>query len=772
MQGIGQQAQQTGEKAKEGGLGLSGMFKNALSFAAGGAIFAGLGFLKVQIGGIFTESMDAAAGLAQTNQVIASTHGAAGVTAASVLDLADKFSHLTKFSDDTVQAGENMLLTFTNIGKNVFPQATQTVLDMSQALGQDAKSSAIQLGKALNDPITGVSALQRVGVTFSQVQKDQIKHFMDTNNIAGAQGVILKELGKEFGGSAVAAGKTFGGQLAIAGQRLDDLKQTIGDKLMPILAQFLGWVEGSALPALQQLGGYLVSTLGPAFQAAGKIVQQVFAYLQGEQMAGLIADFQTLGTEIGQHVAPVLARLEPILQQIGAFFLSAFSAIGPLLTGVVIPAIDNVVFFIGALLSGVKPVEPMFKGVWNAFMLVGNILGEIGGALRTSFLPVWQQLVTVGQSQLLPLFKELWNAIQPLMPVLKVLGQIIGVILVVAIGLLVGILTGLIKAFANVLSAVIQIVGGVVRVFTGLVQIISGIVMLIYDIITGNWSKIGSDLGRIGQGIVNIIKGTWEIITGIVKAAWGAITGFVGGLVQGVIAFFTHLASVLVGHSIIPDMINAIILFFVNLGSRVLGLVTGLVSGVIAWFGNLAVQAILRVLNMVNSIVSFFQSLPGRAISAVGNLVGMLSGFFNGLAGQAVSWGWNIINNLASGIINGIWSALSGAMQAVGNFISSHLPFSPAKVGPLKNLALQGSKIPEQIAEGMVAGLPKLSSSLNMMLSPLVAMPALTPSTSFSGRTGTAAPINVNVYLDGAPVAKKLMPHIATAIRQATGAKF
>src|SRR6266568_4140929 len=290
--------------------GFKSMLGNALSFAGGLGVFdlasTALGYLKDQFSGVFQESMDAQAGMAQTVSVLKSTHDASGMTADAIADLAGNLSHLTTFSDDTVQAGENMLLTFTNIGKNVFPQATKTVLDMSQALGQDTKNSAIQLGKALNDPITGITALQRVGVTFDDSQKKLIKHFMDTNNIAGAQGVILQELQKEFGGSAVAAGKTFGGQLAIAGQRLDDLKQTIGDKLMPILAQFLGWVEGSALPALQQLGGYLVSTLGPAFQAAGKIVQQVFAYLQGEQMAGVIADFQTLGTEIGQHVAPVL----------------------------------------------------------------------------------------------------------------------------------------------------------------------------------------------------------------------------------------------------------------------------------------------------------------------------------------------------------------------------------------------------------------------------------------------------------------------------------
>jgi phage-related protein len=748
LQGVGQQVQQTGEKAKEGGFSLSRMFQNALSFAAGGLIQQGLGILKDQIQGIFTESMDAAAGLAQTNQVIASTHGIAGVAAQAVLDLATKFSHLTKFSDDTVQAGENMLLTFTNIGKNVFPQATQTVLDMSQALGQDAKSSAIQLGKALNDPITGVTALQRVGVTFSQTQKDQIKNFMDTNNIAGAQGVILKELQKEFGGSAEAAGKTFGGQLAIAGQRLDDLKQTIGDKLMPILAQFLGWVEGSALPALQRFGSYLVSTFGPAFRAVGGIIQQVIGYLQGDQFAGVIADFQTLATEIGQRVAPVLARLGPILQQIGAFFQAAFSAIGPLLTGVVIPAIDNVVFFIGALLAGVRPIDPIFKGAWNVFMQIGSVLQGIGSFLASTFTPLWKQLVDVWSGQILPSLKQLWAALVPLWPVLQQIGIFVGGVLVVAFGILVGVITGVVKALAGFLGGVASIIGGIVQVVTGVVQVISGIVTFFVDLLTGHFDKLGGDLKRIWDGIVNMFVGVWNIIKGIFQAAWGAISGFVSGLVQGVIGFFTHLANSLVGHSIIPDMINAIVGFFAGLLGRVIGFVVG----------------------FVNNVISFFASLPGRAMGAIGGLIGMLAGFFGGLAGQAVSWGWNIINNLAGGIINGIWNALGGAMDAVGNFIRSHLPFSPAKRGPLRDLALAGSKIPEQIGIGMVAGLPKLQSSLNLMLTPVAGVAPMMASSGVG--VGGRQDIHVHVYLDKAKMSKELLPAIAQQIRVSTGAKF
>src|SRR5258708_27683277 len=260
--------QNVDEKVKGTSSGFKSFLGNALSMAGGFAVanIAGnaIGFLSSQIGDMFQQSMDAQAGLAQTNQVIASTKGVAGETAQAVLDLATKYSHLTKFSDDTVQSASNMLLTFTNIGKNVFPMATKTVLDMSQALGQDTKNSAIQLGKALNDPLTGITALQRVGVTFTQGQKDSIKAMMQHGDIAKAQGVILKELQTEFGGSAEADGKTFPGQLKILGQSFDDLKQHVVDAVIPILQKLVGWVTSTAVPALGRFSDWFGTNAAPA----------------------------------------------------------------------------------------------------------------------------------------------------------------------------------------------------------------------------------------------------------------------------------------------------------------------------------------------------------------------------------------------------------------------------------------------------------------------------------------------------------------------------
>lgn len=181
--------------------------------------------------GAIQEAGAAQDNMAQLEAVLKSTGGAAGITADAAMDLAGSLSEMTRFEDDAILSGENLLLTFTNIGKDIFPQATQAMLDMSQSLGQDLKSSAIQLGKALNDPIAGVTALSRVGVTFTKSQKDMIKAMVESGDVMGAQKLILQELQKEFGGSAEAAGKTFAGSLDRLRNAFGNFQETIGTAL-------------------------------------------------------------------------------------------------------------------------------------------------------------------------------------------------------------------------------------------------------------------------------------------------------------------------------------------------------------------------------------------------------------------------------------------------------------------------------------------------------------------------------------------------------------
>jgi hypothetical protein len=172
---------------------------------------------------------------AQLAAVIKSTGGAAGITAEEVKRLASELQGLTNYGDEATIAGANLLLTFKNISSDTFPAATAAMLDMSAALGQDLQTSAIQLGKALNDPITGVGALTRVGVSFTEQQKEQIATLAESGRIAEAQAVILGELSSQFEGSAEAAREADGGYQAMLNS-VGDLQEVLGSQLAPALS--------------------------------------------------------------------------------------------------------------------------------------------------------------------------------------------------------------------------------------------------------------------------------------------------------------------------------------------------------------------------------------------------------------------------------------------------------------------------------------------------------------------------------------------------------
>lgn len=168
----------------------------------------------------------------QLNAVLTSTGKIAGVTADSAKKLASQLQSVTKYSDETILGGENILLKFTKIGKDVFPRVTEMALNMATAMGTDVASSAQLLGKALNDPAMGMNLLRRQGILFTDKQKEVIEHLYATNRAGEAQALMLDELAIKFGGRARAEGQTFAGQLAILRNSFDDVKESIGKTIV------------------------------------------------------------------------------------------------------------------------------------------------------------------------------------------------------------------------------------------------------------------------------------------------------------------------------------------------------------------------------------------------------------------------------------------------------------------------------------------------------------------------------------------------------------
>lgn len=202
---------------------------NELDQIAGRAAKFGLAALETAVIFSTKAAMEAEVATIKTNAVIQSTGGIAGITAGDVDHLAQSMSELSGVDDEAIQSAENVMLTFTSIGKNVFPEAMQAALDMSLALGTDLQGAVIQVGKALQDPILGISALRRVGVNFNTTAKETIQMMVDTGDAAGAQAFILKELETEFGGIAKAMGDTTQGSLNKMLNAFENLGEAIGN---------------------------------------------------------------------------------------------------------------------------------------------------------------------------------------------------------------------------------------------------------------------------------------------------------------------------------------------------------------------------------------------------------------------------------------------------------------------------------------------------------------------------------------------------------------
>jgi hypothetical protein len=231
-----------------------------------GSNFAALGVALAGAGALIAKNVQALARIetinAQTAQTIESMGNAANISATQVEALAGRLEALTATEAESIQTGANLLLTFRNIsnqagaGNDIFNQTTAIMVDMGRALREDAASSAIRLGKALNDPITGLTALRKVGVQFDDQQENTIRALQNSGDLMGAQKIILAELQAQFGGSGAAYAKTFSGQLDLMGHELGTIGEEATLAVMPALQ---GMIEQLRL---------LIPEIGPKLKAA------------------------------------------------------------------------------------------------------------------------------------------------------------------------------------------------------------------------------------------------------------------------------------------------------------------------------------------------------------------------------------------------------------------------------------------------------------------------------------------------------------------------
>lgn len=468
-----------GSAATSFGGAIGGVAKVA-GVAAGAAGIGAIGLvLKTGIGE-WNQSTKVAA---QTGAVIKSTGGAANVTAKQVDSLSQSLLNKTGIDDEAIKSGENMLLTFTNIrneagkGNDVFTQTTKTLTDMSVATGQDMTHASVMLGKAINDPIAGIGALSRVGVTFTQGQKDQIKAMVASGNTMGAQKMILHELNKEFGGSAEAAGKTLPGQINILKQSFNNMAGDLVGKLMPSLMGLVAWttahmpqIEAVFSTVFAGIGWAMTNVVIPAIKVLIDIGTQAVAWFKTNWpqirdivlavMTPIVDWVRTNWPQISQTITNVMNTVKAVIMGAITFAQAFWARFG-----------DTIIAVTKNTFNTIKTV------IENVLTIIRGIVNVIGGLLHGDWSRVWEGLKQIVSGTLGAVIAIVRGALRNLV-------------------LEVGAIVGAIGAAALKLGSALK--DGIVNGVTGLAKLLTGIVRAALDTVISAWNSFHIPSVHIG----------------------------------------------------------------------------------------------------------------------------------------------------------------------------------------------------------------------------------------------------------------------------------
>jgi hypothetical protein len=335
--------------------------------------------------------------LANLQSTITSTGNAANITSESFFAYANELQKVTGTGADQITQGAALLATFKNVrnevgaGNQVFNRATKAALDLSKKGFGDLSGSNKMLGKALNDPIKGITALGRAGVTFTDEQKATIRTLQESGRTLDAQKIILKEVEDQVGGTAESFGATTRGKIERSKRAFEEMQKTLARALLPVL-------EGAAA-LFQKLSGFIERNEGVAKiligavagLAAGILILNGIMKIAGATMA--IVRAAQLALNLAMTMNPIGLIVVAIGLLVGALILAyknseTFRNILDKVFGVVKKVVDflrpiGAAYFDGLKLAfnAIKTVlsgyAAIVMGVFDAFKAVYDFLKPI-----------------------------------------------------------------------------------------------------------------------------------------------------------------------------------------------------------------------------------------------------------------------------------------------------------------------------------------------------------------------------------------------------------
>jgi phage-related protein len=292
--------------------GLNKLGKSAKKLAKIGAVaFAAVGGAAVVMGKKLLDAGErAATSNARIEQITESMglfEGATDKVTDRLVTLAEKTAKLTGVDQNLIKEGQALLSTFKNVAADadtvggVFDRATQAAIDLAAAGFGSVETNAVQLGKALNDPVKGLGSLSKAGVTFTEDQKKVIESLVETGRVAEAQEIILKAVEDQVGGTAEATANA-SDRMQVA---FSLLQEELGQKLLPVFENFATFFIDTLIPRMEQI-----------YNEATPYVLEAFRRLSNFIKDTAIPAFEAFVEYVKKEILPKLEDTFDIMQQI------------------------------------------------------------------------------------------------------------------------------------------------------------------------------------------------------------------------------------------------------------------------------------------------------------------------------------------------------------------------------------------------------------------------------------------------------------------------
>ena len=328
-----------------------------------------------------------------------------------------------------------------------------------------------------------------------------------------------------------------------------------------ILPDFINLVASGlekAVPLMDEFGAWVVANKDSIVKVTGYVVAFFLAFKAVSLITGALSTF---------------GGLKKVVSGTGSVFKGLNGFVGKLLLrgqslAIIFGASGGGLGGVFSVLSTIG--SSLISAVFSPLSLIVVAVAATASVLAANWDKVVQVFKTFIEGLDLPgKFNAIKEALAPLTEKLAGLQDLFTVIGTVGAGILavaMSVVAGVFNAVLTAIPPLIDAVGGVIDILAGLGSFIVGI-------FTGDLEKVTESLQKIWDGITGLFGGLWE-------AVGGAITGFVNGVIE----WFKSLWDTLVGHSIVPDTIDAIVEWFASLPGKIFSGLASFVQTVINWF--------------------------------------------------------------------------------------------------------------------------------------------------------------------------------------------